>query len=121
MAQPWGFESPSSHINKGLEINVLVRLSLLFSLILACSGCFQMSKASRDSDEDEWGAKWGTDGSKGDQAEKEEPPKPTISEKDRKDSFIPLPPPSPMEGKQPAKPVKPATPKTMKPPPPPPE
>jgi len=92
---------------------VLVRLSLLFALILACSGCFQISKASRDDDE-EWGAKWGTD----EPEKKKAPPpapKPAISEKDRKESFIPLPPPSPMEGKQSA----PAKPKTMESPPPP--
>jgi len=91
---------------------VLLRLSLLFTLILACSGCFQISKASRDSDDEEWGAKWGTD----EPEKKETPPpapKPAISDKDRKESFIPLPPPSPMEGNQ----ARPAKPKTMEPPP----
>jgi len=90
---------------------VLARLALFFALILVCSGCFQLSKASRD-DEEEWDAKWGTD----EPEKKEDPPpapKPAISQKDRKESFIPLPPPSPMEGKQ----SRPAKPKTIKPPP----
>ena len=103
---------------------MLARLSLLLALIFACSGCFQISKASRDSDDEEWGAKWGTDETEGDKQppseqpeEKEQsPPKPAISDKDRKESFIPLPPPSPMEDKQ----ARPAKPKTMQPPPPPP-
>jgi hypothetical protein len=97
----------------------VVRLFLLFSLVLAFSGCFQLSKASRD-DEEEWGAKWGTEDVKGGKKPAQEekvPEKPAISDKDRSESFIPLPPPSPMEGKQPARP---ATPKTREPAPSPP-
>lgn len=101
----------------------MLRPSLLFALILVCSGCFQISKASRDSDDDEWGAKWGTDDAAGakppphEQPEEKQPAKPAISEDDRNESFIALPPPSPMENRPQARP---ATPETMRPAPPPP-